>query len=207
MFEQIRASLRDLLHAARSPADRRAVLGDMKQTLVQARLGIEDLRKGLDEARARADAARHELDTIRRRRELAAKIGDTETVAVADRFERLQAERVAVLDQKLDTQQRELALLEHEVAEMTAEFKRAAAGAPVGPAAAASAGGVSSGVGANGVAPDAAERAAAREVDDLLNEDGGLAADIGRLARDRERATRESDADERLAALKRRMGK
>jgi hypothetical protein len=60
---------------------------------------------------------------------------------------------------------------------------------------------------------DPAERAAAAEVDDLLRDAGGGSADgalrdeIERLGRDRSRTAREAEADERLAALKRRMGK
>lgn len=201
MFEQIRASLRELLDASRSPADRRAVLADMKQTLVSARLGVDDLRAGVAEAHSRVTAAQHELATIRRRRDLAAGIGDAETVAVAERFERMQAERVAVLEQKVEVQTRELALLEREVAEMGAEFRRAAAGAPAAP-------GVSSGTNPGGAAgSDAAGRDAAREVDDLLGADGELSADLRQMAREQQRNARDADADERLAALKRRMGK
>jgi hypothetical protein len=207
MFEQIRASLHALLDSARSPGDRRAVLADMKETLVRARLGVEDLRKGVEESRARAAAARTELETIRRRRDLAARIGDRETVEVAERFERIQEERVAVFEQKAEAQARELALLETEVAEMGTEFRRAAAGAP----GSATPGGTRAvgepGAAAPGAAPDAADRAAAREVDDLLDPNAELSAELRRAARDQERQAREASADERLAALKRRMGK
>jgi hypothetical protein len=203
MFEHIRASLRALLDSAHSPADRRAVLTDMKETLVRARLGVDDVRKGVEEARARAVAARTELDTIRRRRDLAARIGDRETVEVAERFERMQAERVAVLEQKAEVQARELALLESEVAEMGAEFRRAAAGASATPTP-----GATRAVGdPSGALPDDAERAAAREVEDLLDPNADLSADIRRASREQAQRAREADADERLAALKRRMGK
>jgi hypothetical protein len=211
MFEHIRASLNALLDSARSPGDRRAVLADMKETLVRARLGVEDMKKGVEEARARAAAARTELETIRRRRDLAAGIGDRETVEVAERFEKLQAERVAVLEQKAETQQRELALLEAEVAEMGAEFRRAAAGAPAAGPASGPASGPARAVrdpgAASDLAADAAERAAAREVEDLLDPNADLSADIRRVSREQERQAREQSADERLAELKRRMGK
>jgi hypothetical protein len=65
-------------------------------------------------------------------------VGDAETVAVAARFEAQQAERLAVLERKLAAQEEELALVERDVAAMTAEFKRAAAGIPSGAAGAAS---------------------------------------------------------------------
>ena len=208
MFEHIRASLNALLDSARSPGDRRAVLADMKETLVRARLGVDDMKKGVEEARARAAAARTELETIRRRRDLAAGIGDRETVEVAERFEKLQAERVAVLEQKAETQQRELALLEAEVAEMGTEFRRAAAGAPATAAGTSGAPRAVRDPGATSdLAADAADRAAAREVEELLDPNADLSADIRRVSREQERQAREQSADERLAELKRRMGK
>jgi hypothetical protein len=170
----------------------------MKETLVRARLGLDDLRRGVAEARARCDAARRELETTRRRGRLAADVGDAETVAVAARFEAQQAERLAVLERKLAAQEDELALVEREVSEMTADFRRAAAG--IAP-------------GASGVGGATAEARAAAEVDDLLRDapggDAGTtdASAFDALARSQDRAAREADADARLAELKRRMGR
>jgi hypothetical protein len=187
MFEQLRASLRNLLDGATSPTDRRAALSDLKGALVRARMGVDDLRGGVEQARQRTAAARAELETIQRRKRLAAQIGDAETVAVAERFEALQLERIDVLARKQDAQERELALAEHEVAEMSADFRRAVAG-----------------VGSGSVSNvDTPERAAAAEVDALLGADD--AADSERRAD--ARRSREADAEARLAELKRRMGK
>jgi hypothetical protein len=192
MFEQLRASFRDMLDAARSPDDRRAVLADMKNSVVRARLGIDDLRQGVEAARRRLAEGQGELETIRRRRAMAAEIGDQETVGVADRFEALQAERVRVLEQKVAAQEAELALVEREVAEMTTDLRRAMDGVPLrGP----------------GASARAAESRAAAEVDDLLDPHAGLRGEIDALGRQQTRATRDADADERLAALKRRLGK
>jgi len=191
MFEQLRASLRNLLDNA-SPGDRRAALTDLKEALVHARLGVDDLRSGVAKARERTAEAQQELETIRRRKRLAEQIGDAETVQVATRFETLQAERVEVLSRKQDAQERELALAEREVAEMSADFRRAVAGVGSGSV---SGGGVAGG--------DAHDRAAAAEVDALLGSDE--AAD--RERRQASRAQRDADADARLAELKRRMGK
>lgn len=99
----------------------------MRDALVAARVGVDDLRRGLAEARTRVEAARAELETTRRRGRLAAEVHDTETVAVAERFAASQGERVAVLDAKADVHARELALAERELAEMTAEYRRLAA--------------------------------------------------------------------------------
>ncbi|MGZ8414353.1 MAG: hypothetical protein ACXWZS_13075 [Gemmatirosa sp.] len=193
MFEQLRASFRAMLDAARSPDDRRAVLADMKDSVVRARMGVDDLRQGVQLAQRRLDEGRAELETIRRRRALAANVGDQETVDIAGRFEALQAERVSVLERKLETQQAELALVEREVAEMTTDLRRAIDGVPLRTPGEPS--------------PRAADAAARAEVDDLLDPDAGLRDEIDALGRRQTRDSREADADARLAELKRRLGK
>lgn len=127
LFDQLRSSLRGAHDAGRSPEDRRAATAAMREALVAARVGVDDLRRGLGEARARADAARAELETTRRRGRLAAEVHDAETVAVADRFAASQAERVGVLEAKAEVQARELAMAERELDQMTAEYRRLAA--------------------------------------------------------------------------------
>ncbi len=188
MFDQLRASIRTLLDNATPPADRRETVYALKEALVHARLGVGDLRTAVAEARARAEAGRAELDTIRRRKALAAGIHDAETVTVAERFEALQAERVEVLGRKLDAQERELALAERELAEMSADFRRAVSGIDRG---------------APAMGGDPHQHAANAEVDALLGDDDGM----DRERRAAARAQRSSDADARLAELKRRMGK
>lgn len=200
MFENLRQSLDDLLARATKPEDRRAVIAQMKDALVHARVAVDDLRKGVRETQLRLDAERRELETVLRRKGLAAGINDAETVAIAERYERQHGERVRVLEAKLDAQQAELALAEREVEQMGTELRGAIAGVP----------------GAAGTAPGH-EAAAAREVDDLLNESGAgrdpleqdanLESEISAAARAGRRARLEQEADARLAELKRRMGK
>ena len=192
MFDKLRESIENLVNGAGSPEERRAAVGRMKETLVQARLGIEDLRGGVAQTRARLAAEREALTTVRRRRVLAEGIGDRETVAVAERYERHHAERLQALEHKFAAQEEEVAVAEREVAEMTAELRaavhaRAAGGAATGrPAAAA---------------------AAEAEVAEALGEDAAVRDELDALARGRRRAERDAAAEERLAALKRRMGK
>lgn len=195
MFEQLRASFRAMLDAARSPDDRRAVLADMKDSVLRARLGIDDLQRGIELAQRRLDEGRAELETIRRRKTLAANVGDQETVGVAERFEALQAERVSVLERKLETQQAELALVEREVAGMTTDLRRAMDGVPLGDPSSAGAPSTGSGAGADATGIDP------------LDPDGVLREEIDALGRRQARASREADADARLAELKRRLGK
>jgi hypothetical protein len=187
MFENFRQALDALLSRGTPPEDRRALLSHMRDTLVRAKAGVEDLRDGVRQARQRLEAEKRELDTVRRRKRLAADVGDAQTVSVAERFEAHHAERVQVLEQKVAVQERELALAEEEVAEMTRAFKGAAAGA----------GGAAGG--------PSIDEAAAREVDEALA--GQQAGEFDSLRRQRARQERDAEAERRLEELKRRMGK
>lgn len=192
MFESLRKSLNDLLDRATPPEERRAVAARMRETLVQARMGLGDLREGLEKSRLRLEAERRELETVRRRRTLAEGIADQETASIAARYEAIHAERVDVLSRKVEAQERELEIAEREVAEMNAELRAALNGT----------GAVSGG--SPGARP--AEEAE-REIDDALGRDSGTRDELDSLARARAREAREADAERQLAELKRRMGK
>ena len=183
MFEQFREALRALRTGGVHPSERRPMISHMRDTLVQARVGLADLRTALATTRSRLEGERRELDTVRRRKGLAAGIKDAETVAIAERYEAQHAERVTVLEQKLAAQEAELAMAEREVDEMTKELKLAAAGIDSVPSMAA--------------APDPS----------VDPESERLQQELDSLARARRRAATEADADEKLAALKRRMEK
>jgi hypothetical protein len=167
-----------------TPEARRAGLAQMKQTLVQARMGLDDLRGGIEQTRQRLAAEQRELETVRRRKGLAAGINDQETVALAEKYEALHAERTGVLERKLAVQEAELAMVEKEVAEMTTALKSAMAGA--------------------GGAPLQADSA---ELDEMLDGGAEVAQEIDALGRASARSAREAEADRLLAELKRRMGK
>ncbi|HEX5436297.1 MAG TPA: hypothetical protein VFW98_04010 [Gemmatimonadaceae bacterium] len=167
---------------ASSPAEGRAVLALMREALVEAKVGLDGVKTAIKATTAQLAAERAELETIRRRGRLAAQIHDEETVRVAAQFEQRTAERVAVLERKLEAEQAEQALAESEIAEMTAQYKSAAAG--VWPA------------GTMGT-PSAAR--AGSDADD----EAAAAA----LRRQMDRMAREAAAERSLAELKRRMGK
>lgn len=186
MFESFRQTLRDLMDRATPPEERRAGLARMKQTLVTARMGLDDLRGGVALTRQRLDAERRELETMRRRKGYASGINDSETVALAEKYEAHHTERVAVLERKLDAQEAELAIAERDVAEMTSELKQAMLGVP----------------GARSV-----DDAAAAEVEAALDDSPNIASELDAMGRARARAERDADAEQRLAELKRRMGK
>ena len=187
MFENFRQSLRDLMDRSTTPEARRAGLAQMKQTLVQARMGLDDLRGGIEQTRQRLAAEQRELETVRRRKGLAAGINDLETVQLAEKYEVLHAERTDVLTRKLAVQESELAMVEREVAEMTTALKSAMSGV--------------------GGQPLQAESAAA-ELDAMLDNSGAdIAQEIDALGRASARSAREAEAERLLAELKRRMGK
>jgi hypothetical protein len=188
MFDNFRESLRDLMDRSTTPEARRAGLAQMKQTLVQARMGLDDLRGGILQTKQRLAAEQRELETVRRRKGLAAGINDQETVQLAEKYEVLHAERTDVLTRKLAVQESELAMVEREVAEMTSALKTAMSGA--------------------GGAPLKAESAAEAELDAMLDNCGAdVAQEIDAIGRASARSAREAEAERLLAELKRRMGK
>jgi hypothetical protein len=180
MFEELKQRLRDAMSRASSPAEGRAALALMREALVSARVAVRELHDAIAETRRRLGAEREALETARRRGRLAAEIKDQETVRVATEYERRHAERVTVLERKLGAQEAELALAEREVAEMTRQYKAAAAGVTEAPGAAA----------AGAVAPDST----------------GADADAD-LKRSIDRSAREAEAARMLEELKRRMGR
>ena len=190
MFDSFRQTLRDLMDRATPPEERRAGLARMKQTLVTARMGLDDLRAGVAQTRQRLAAEQREVETIQRRKGLAAGINDTETVTLAEKYEKHHAERVEVYTRKLAAQEAELAIAEREVAEMASELKGAMLGMP-----------------AAGAPTAADERAAAAAADEAAGDSSGAAAEFDAMARARARTERDADAERRLAELKRRMGK
>ncbi len=135
MFERLRQSLRDAMSRASSPEEGRAVLAMMRDALVQARMSVHEVRDALRQSRAQLAHEQKELATVRRRRELAAGINDSETVEVADRFEKRHVERIGVLERKIEAQESELALAERELEEMNAQYRtmQATGGTTVNP--------------------------------------------------------------------------
>ena len=185
MFDDIRHAFRELLHGNVPPEGRRELIAVMKDTLVQAKLALDDLREGVDITRKRVAQETMELETIRRRKGLAQNVNDAETVTIAERFEQQQAERLSVLQQKLAAQEGELALVERDVAEMKDQLKAALAG-------------VGSGLRSGTV--DAA-------ADPLDEGNAALEQQLNDLRRAERRANADASADAALAELKKRMGR
>lgn len=185
MFDQLRDAMRGFSDRA-APDERRRAAASMKAALVHAKMALADLRDAVAVTEQRVAAERRELATVERRLGLARDIDDAETVTIAEKFRAQHAERVAVLETKLMAQQQELTLNERELEEMTHQLRRAMSGLPINnPAASPEAEGM-------------------REVNEALGIDVPPAPED---APRRSRAEKEADAEERLAALKRRLGK
>lgn len=160
------------------------VMVRMKSSLVQARLGVDDLREALEQTKRKLAKEQQELETVRRRKTLAQGINDAETVAIAERFEAQHTEKVRVLTEKVAVQEQEVALGERELDEMKAELRRAMASGPT--------------VGMSA------------SLDDPLEDEASgakVGEEIDALARERARTERAADAERRLEELKKRMGK
>ncbi len=172
----------------------------MRDALVHAKLGLNDLRASLATTNTRLATERAELETVRRRLLLAAEINDQETVVIAERFAGQHQERVAMLETKQMVQQHELSLAERDYEDMAGELRLILSG--VAP------GGLS-GARSNdaGAAPDSGDSSTVGADDALDGASDDLPTDPVLSPTRRTRAERESDAEERLAALKRRMGK
>jgi hypothetical protein len=187
VFDGFRRSFDELLTRATRPEERHIVASRMKDTLVQARMGLDDLRTGLGKARERLAAEERELETTRRRKQLAEGINDRETVDIAAKYEQMHDERAAVLRQRVAAQEAELALAERDVAEMSSELKAVLAGTDTR------------------ARESVADTTAATDADETGA--SALRDEINSMSRARERADREADAARRLDELKRRMGK
>ena len=192
MFESLRKSLDDLLARSTPPEERRQIVSRMRDTLVQAKVGLQDLRDGLAQSKRRLEQERRELDTVQRRKRLAEQINDEETVRLANQYEQLHAERFAVLERKVEAQESELALAERDVAQMMTELRQAASGIP-----------------SAGERSNAAVSAAMDEIESEMGSAKGesLRDEIDGLSRARSHADHEADAARKLEELKRRMGK
>ena len=186
MFENLKSAIQDLLQGRVHPADRRAVIADMKQALVSAKLGISDLREGVEITRQRLEDERKSLDTVKRRKELAASIPDAETVAIAEKYEMQHTERIAVLERKLEAHEAELGLAERDYDEMLKALKQANAG-------------VGAGMSPGSRGPSDADLG--------LPDDAALKEELNALGRRSNRADHEAAADAKLEELKRKMGK
>jgi hypothetical protein len=166
-----------LVSSFSNPSARRQ-LAEMKHTLALARVARDDVRSAYAQAMQKLDAARAELATIVRRGELARQIDDQETVAVAERFAETQRSTIALFERKVAVQHEELMLTERTVSDMEAELRSV-----------------------TGIGPTPTGGAAETDAEPASSPADPL--DYRPL----DDAARAQTADDRLAELKRRMGR
>lgn len=101
------------------------LLSAMRREMVEARASVPVLEEAIAAARAGLERERRALADNERRRGLAERIGDAETVRVADEFAAKHRERIAVLEAKVRAAEAEHDLRRREVAEMSRQYKEA----------------------------------------------------------------------------------
>jgi hypothetical protein len=129
VLEGLKARLDQLLREG-SRSDPRLYVAGLRDALLEARLGVDKLREAQAATERELAGERKLLEDAERRGRLAAAVQDQETVLVAERFAGRHRERVSVLERKTAIQRDEVVLAERELAEMTAELRRAAAANP-----------------------------------------------------------------------------
>lgn len=101
------------------------LLSAMRREMVESRATVPVLEEAVAAARSGLERERRALADTERRRAMAERIDDGETVRVADDFAAKHRARAAVLEEKLRAAESELALRRQEVAEMSRQYKEA----------------------------------------------------------------------------------
>jgi phage shock protein A len=191
----------------RDPEDRVAeLLSAMRQEMVHARAALPEYETHWRRSQAELDRERRHLDDCVRRATLAERIGDAETVRLANEYADRHRARVEVLEAKVKAAEAEHALRTRESQEMTRRYKEADANR-------------------FGLLAELRRQGAARTLRGHLGHDAGLGDDefdrvADRIADDAayaealEEMSDEppppprggGDVEDRLAELKRRMG-
>jgi phage shock protein A len=110
----------------REPEDEVAeLLSLMRREMVAARAALPEFETAQRQAHAELERERAALTDCHRRRDLAARIGDTETARVADEFAARHTGRITVLEQKLAATSAELELRRRETEEMMSRYRQA----------------------------------------------------------------------------------
>jgi len=110
----------------RDPEDQVAeLLGAMRREMVEARAALPLLDEAATRAHGELERERRALTDVQRRRGLAERIGDAETVRVADEFAERHTRRIAVLEEKVRAAQAERDLHADEIQRMSRQYKEA----------------------------------------------------------------------------------
>ncbi|HET7042017.1 MAG TPA: hypothetical protein VFI13_08350 [Gemmatimonadales bacterium] len=188
LFDRLRTQIENALARGTVPPTPREEAADLERSLVDMKLGLDDLRRSRERTAKELADQRTQLADAERRGELAAGIQDAETVRVAGEFATAQRVRVAVLERKLGVQDDEVAMAEQDVAELLARLKQARQGLDAG-----------------GRSPST--EAAWRSLEAAGNTRPETDVEQELLKSKADRAAMEQAADAQLAHLKKKLGK
>lgn len=128
-FDDIKLHL-DRLFAPRPGASARDQAAGLREALIEFKVGIGHLGEALARGETELAQARREAEDYARRGRLAADIGDTETLALAEEFAIKAAARVELLERKVLVQRDELRLAEQDYEQTKQRFSAASRGTP-----------------------------------------------------------------------------
>ena len=132
MFEDLRRAFKEAVNNFHQELGRDSVadavddlLKQMEREAVDAKTRLAEAGEQLESARARAKAEEDEEAVCRRREAMARKIGDVETADIAAKFAAKHAERRDVLTRKAEAVEAEMRLQQAEYTDMLAKIKDA----------------------------------------------------------------------------------
>ena len=207
MFAKLRAAFREAVENFKTELNRDQIpetvdslLAGMYREATDAKAYVSNLEKDLATARARAREESKQAEICRRRQKQALRIGDEETVRVAEDFAVRHEERAQVLEGKAEAILRELKVCRSDLDEMLEKIK---VSRQEGEAMGATAGRTQA-------------RDSLDDADDLFRDFDRMGEKVSGTASDAEAAAafdqefgsgpaREDNLEERLAELKRRM--
>ncbi len=132
MFENLRNAFREALDNFQKELNREAVpenvdklLRGMIDEAADAKVRLRELEDEIARAEAEAEAEKKQAMTALRRRDMAERIGDAETVEVATKFAEKHGRRQVVLEQKVRALREEVEVRTSEIQDMMASIKEA----------------------------------------------------------------------------------
>ena len=132
MFENLRRAFREAVDNFNRELNRDAVpeavddlLRAMRDEVTEAKTRLRDLEDGIERARGEARREAREIATCERREEMARKIGDEETAAIAAEYREKHARRRDVLEKKAAALEEELRVRKAEIEEMLDKIRDA----------------------------------------------------------------------------------
>jgi hypothetical protein len=129
-LDELRARLDSLLASQGLSTDRRAEASGLHAALVDFKVIVGEHREALAKAERELTIERQQEADAERRGRLAAEIGDTETVRIANEFTARHRERVVLLERKVGVVRDELAYAEREYETLAARYQAARQGTP-----------------------------------------------------------------------------